>query len=64
MHLGIFSSNVEYGARPDALAGACEERGFESFWVGGAHAHPGEPPDPVSRWRSAAQALLPLLDRI
>jgi probable F420-dependent oxidoreductase len=38
MHLGIFSYNVEYGARPDALARACEERGFESFWVG-EHTH-------------------------
>ena len=34
MHLGIFSYNVAYGARPDELARACEERGFESFWVG------------------------------
>src|SRR5215470_17685795 len=38
MHLGIFSYNVEYGARPDELAYACEERGFESFWVG-EHTH-------------------------
>ncbi|MEM7407902.1 MAG: LLM class F420-dependent oxidoreductase [Pseudomonadota bacterium] len=38
MHLGIFSYNVEYGARPDDLARACEERGFESFWVG-EHTH-------------------------
>jgi probable F420-dependent oxidoreductase len=38
MHLGIFSYNVEYGARPDELARACEERGFESFWVG-EHTH-------------------------
>jgi alkanesulfonate monooxygenase SsuD/methylene tetrahydromethanopterin reductase-like flavin-dependent oxidoreductase (luciferase family) len=38
MHLGIFSYNVEYGARPDELACACEERGFESFWVG-EHTH-------------------------
>jgi probable F420-dependent oxidoreductase len=36
--LGVFSYNVEYGARPDALARACEERGFESFWVG-EHTH-------------------------
>ena len=34
MHLGVFSYNVEYGARPDELARAAEERGFESFWVG------------------------------
>src|SRR5262245_60745183 len=38
MHLGIFSYNVDYGARPDELARACEERGFESFWVG-EHTH-------------------------
>ena len=38
MHLGIFSYNVEYGARPDELAHAAEERGFESFWVG-EHTH-------------------------
>jgi probable F420-dependent oxidoreductase len=29
---------VEYGARPDELARAAEERGFESFWVG-EHTH-------------------------
>jgi probable F420-dependent oxidoreductase len=38
VHLGIFSYNVAYGARPDELARACEERGFESFWVG-EHTH-------------------------
>ncbi|MGH7299459.1 MAG: LLM class F420-dependent oxidoreductase [Candidatus Rokuibacteriota bacterium] len=38
MHLGIFSFNVEYGARPDELARAAEQRGFESFWVG-EHTH-------------------------
>ena len=38
MHLGIFSYNVEYGARPDELARAAEQRGFESFWVG-EHTH-------------------------
>ena len=38
MHLGIFSYNVEYGARPDDLARAAEDRGFESFWVG-EHTH-------------------------
>lgn len=38
MYLGIFSYNVEYGARPDELARACEVRGFESFWVG-EHTH-------------------------
>jgi len=38
MRLGIFSYNVEYGARPDELARAAEERGYESFWVG-EHTH-------------------------
>jgi probable F420-dependent oxidoreductase len=38
MHLGIFSYNVEYGARPDEVLRAAEERGFESFWVG-EHTH-------------------------
>jgi len=38
MHLGLFSYNVEYGARPDELARAAEDRGFESFWVG-EHTH-------------------------
>jgi len=38
MHLGIFSYNVDYGARPDELARAAEDRGFESFWVG-EHTH-------------------------
>jgi probable F420-dependent oxidoreductase len=38
MHLGIFSYNTDYGARPEALAQACEERGYESLWVG-EHTH-------------------------
>jgi len=38
MHLGFFSYNVDYGARPDDLARAIEARGFESFWVG-EHTH-------------------------
>jgi probable F420-dependent oxidoreductase len=38
MHIGIFSYNVEYGARPDELAREAEARGFESFWVG-EHTH-------------------------
>jgi probable F420-dependent oxidoreductase len=38
MRLGVFSYNVEYGARPNELARAAEERGFESFWVG-EHTH-------------------------
>ena len=33
MHLGIFSYNVEYGARPDELARAAEDRGLV-IWVG------------------------------
>jgi probable F420-dependent oxidoreductase len=38
MKLGVFSYNTEYGIRPDDLARALEERGFESFWVG-EHTH-------------------------
>ena len=38
MYLGIFSYNTDYGARPDELARACENRGFESLWVG-EHTH-------------------------
>ncbi len=38
MKLGFFSYNVDYGARPDELAKAVEDRGFESFWVG-EHTH-------------------------
>ena len=38
MKLGVFSYNTEYGTRPDELARAAEERGFESFWVG-EHTH-------------------------
>lgn len=38
MQLGLFTYNVEYGARPDELARAAEDRGFESFWVG-EHTH-------------------------
>ena len=38
MRLGVFSYNVEYGARPDELARAAEERGYVSFWVG-EHTH-------------------------
>lgn len=38
MHLGLFTYNVDYGARPDDLARAAEERGFESLWVG-EHTH-------------------------
>ena len=38
MKLGVFSYNTDYGMRPDDLARALEERGFESFWVG-EHTH-------------------------
>lgn len=38
MQLGIFGFNTDYGIRPDELAKAAEERGFESFWVG-EHSH-------------------------
>lgn len=38
MKLGVFSYNTGYGMRPDDLARALEERGFESFWVG-EHTH-------------------------
>ena len=38
MDIGIFSYNADYGMAPAALAKACEERGFESFWVG-EHTH-------------------------
>jgi probable F420-dependent oxidoreductase len=38
MHLGIFSYNTDYGIRPDILARAMEERGYESLWVG-EHTH-------------------------
>ena len=48
MRLGVFSYNVAYGARPDELARAAEERRFESFWVG-EHTHiPAARADPVS----------------
>ena len=33
MQLGIFSFNTEYGIRPDELARALEERGYESLWL-------------------------------
>ena len=56
MHLGIFSYNVEYGARPDALARACEERGFESFWVG-EHTHIPASQRPPIRVASHCQGL-------
>jgi probable F420-dependent oxidoreductase len=38
MKIGCFSFNTDYGIRPDDLARALEERGFESLWVG-EHTH-------------------------
>ena len=61
MHLGIFSYNTDYGARPDELAQACEARGFESLWVG-EHTHipasrqtpyPGGDPQPKPYYHMA-----------
>ena len=34
MKIGFFSYNTDYGVRPDVLAEALEERGFDSLWVG------------------------------
>lgn len=33
MHIGIFAPTTDYAAPTHLLARACEERGFESFWV-------------------------------
>ena len=38
MKIGFFSYNTDYGVRPDILAKALEERGFNSLWVG-EHTH-------------------------
>ena len=38
MKIGIFPATTDFAVRPDELARACEERGFESFWVG-EHTH-------------------------
>jgi len=38
MKIGFFSYNTDYGVRPDVLAEALEERGFDSLWVG-EHTH-------------------------
>ena len=38
MDFGIFSYNTDYGIDAASLARACEERGFESLWVG-EHTH-------------------------
>ena len=34
MRLGLFSYNAGYGGRPDGIARAADERGFESRWAG------------------------------
>ena len=47
MKLGVFSYNTEYGIRPDDLARALEERGFESIWVG-EHTHIPVTSDPAN----------------
>ena len=33
MHFGVVMFPTEYAIRPDELARALEERGFESLWV-------------------------------
>jgi len=33
MHIGIFAPTTDFAVFPHQLAKACEERGFESFWV-------------------------------
>jgi probable F420-dependent oxidoreductase len=33
MHIGIFAPTTDYAAPTHLLAKACEERGFDSFWV-------------------------------
>ena len=38
MKLGYFDYNADYSIRPDILARACEERGFDSLWFG-EHTH-------------------------
>ena len=38
MKFGFFNFNTEYSIRPDDLARACEERGYDSLWLG-EHTH-------------------------
>lgn len=38
MKLGFFNFNTEYSIRPDDLGRACEERGYDSLWLG-EHTH-------------------------
>src|SRR5256884_8162476 len=58
MRLGVVSCPAEYAIRPDELARALEERGFESLWVP-EHTHipasrrspwPGGPNLPKEYW--------------
>ena len=60
MHYGIVMFSTHYAIRPDELARACEERGFESLWVP-EHTHipasrkspwPGGPNLPKEYWHS------------
>ena len=34
MKLGYFDFNPDYTIRPDELARACEDRGYDSLWLG------------------------------
>jgi len=38
MKFGFFNFNTEYSIRPDDLGRACEERGYDSLWLG-EHTH-------------------------
>ena len=58
MHFGVSMFPTDYAIRPDELAGALEERGFESLWVP-EHTHipasrrspwPGGPNLPKEYW--------------
>ena len=60
MHLGVLMFPTDYAIRPDDLARAAEERGFESLWVP-EHTHiptsrrspwPGGPTLPKEYWHS------------
>jgi alkanesulfonate monooxygenase SsuD/methylene tetrahydromethanopterin reductase-like flavin-dependent oxidoreductase (luciferase family) len=52
MKLGIEMFATDYAIRPDELARACEERGFESVWFP-EHTH-----IPASRRSSSAVAFV------
>ena len=60
MHYGCFMFATDYAIRPDELARALEDRGFESFWVP-EHTHipasrrspfPGGTPLPKEYWHT------------